>query len=382
MMKKTLVLTIIILFASALTFAQDASVYDDFKVSTYDYRTLYLRGNNLLDYYSHNDTDSHFNFGFGGDYNMVNQTPEFMWEVHNYLDYDNTADDGLNGGDAFNEINENLGGAVYKWFMGYTGPFAFGEGMFHYYKHSEADDPDQYLQLNLGAGYGRFTAAKPVAQAVAIASELGGGSSNASVLKIADIIDSYSMYTAKYKDDAYIMYINDIAKAAGKPEMAMKVSQIMGSGVYKMSNRYVGWWGKVSYKNRFMISPEPAEDPKGMLTIRADYGKPMDLDKQLWAWFEYDMSLEEDADPNMLIGARATLDHNYLWASYAQFEFNTWGTDPGNMYMDDTEMALTIGTERVVYNKYTSNAEFSYEKWDSDDDAMMRFMLNFGYWIW
>ncbi len=384
-MKRALIAVLCILFTTTLIFAQDASIYDDFRIPTYDYRTLQVRGNNLLDWYSHNDTDSHFNFGLGGDYYMMNQSPEFTWAVYDNLYFQNTSADNLNNGDAFTEIDEVLGGSVEKYFMGYFGPHAFADGVFDYYSHSEADDPVHDLTLNLGAGYGRITYAKPVAQAVAIAEELGGGLSNDKILKIADIIDSYSLYLARDKDDAYINYINDIAKVAGKPEGAMKIQQILSSAVYKMANRYVGWRARVSYMNRFMISPDlPAgvDDPKGMLVIRADYAKPMGLDRQLWAWFEYDNSLETDADPNMLIGFRATRDHNYLWSSYAQFEFNTWGTDPGNTYMDDTEMALSIGTTRVLYNRYTANAEFSYEKWDLDDDAEMRFMLNFGYWIW
>jgi hypothetical protein len=244
-------------------------------------------------------------------------------------------------------------------------------------------DAAYHLELKLGGGYGRVTNAYPVAVAIAIAKELGGGVSNADVLKTADIIGKYSEYANKYKDDVSIKFYGDLAASIGKPDQTMKVMQIYNSPVYHISQRWWGWQARAFFKNQFMIKPEPAENPKGMLAIYGAYAKPMGLDKQLYAWAEYDMSLESGVDPDMEFGIKATKDHTFQWASYAQFLYHIYGTDPINVapYADDTYMELSVGTVKSITSKLYGGVDFEYSKLGEDDDAAMGFDINFYYWI-
>jgi hypothetical protein len=376
-MKRTLFTAfIILLFTASLVLAQDASVYNTYKISTFKYQTLKVMGNNLLDWYTFGDT-KHMYMDPAGEYRIYNQTPEFTWYSTDNLHFNYSK---INDLDATNTLDLDLYGGVEKYFMGYTGPHAFGTAEFYYSKYSEDDDPNQHLELNLGAGYGRVTNATPVAFAVAIAKDVGGGASNEKVLKIAEIIDQWPQYQYKYKDDAEIMFYNDLAKAAGKPEAAMKVRQIYTASYYHISTRSVGWHVRGSYNNQFMISPEPAENPKGSFLLRGDYAKPLDLDKQVLAWAEYAMSFEEDTDPDMEFGARGTMDHTFNWASYAQFLYHSYGATPA---LDShSYMELTAGTNKAILNKLTAGAAFSYGKDSEIDDAVMSFLINFTYWIW
>jgi hypothetical protein len=299
--------------------------------------------------------------------------------VHEMLTYNYSK---VNDLDAVTTIDNDLTIYGEKYFGGYTGLHGFGQFDFPYSKVTDVDAA-YHLELQIGGGYGRVTNAYPAALAIAMAKELGGGLSNADILKTTDIIAKYPEYYNKYKDDVAIKFYGDIASALGKPDQTMKIMQIYNSPVYHISSRWWGWNVRGFFKNQFMIKPEPAENPKGMLAFSGAYAKPMGLDKQLYAWAEYDMSLESGVDPDMEFGIKATKDHTFQWASYAQFLYHIYGTDPTNVapYADDNYMELSAGTVKSITSKLYGGAEFEYSKLGEDDDAAMGFNINFYYWI-
>ena len=395
-MKKVTVLTftvVLSLFFVNSLFAVDPSIYNEYQIGTFKYHTLGIYGQDFLNWYKMGD-DKHTYINIGAMYDYYNQSPDMTLYAYEGLSFDSRKD---GEADAVSyTMNMTMVGAE-KYFGGYNGGHVFGDLLFDYYNYSEADDPMHDLWLRIGAGYGRITNAMPLAQAIAIAQEMCGSADRDVVLKIADIIERWPEYATIYVDDAEIMFYNDIAAACGKPEGAMKARQVYRSPVYNISPRYVGWYLRAFYKNRFMISPELDEDPKGMFAVRGEYAKPIGLQGQVIAWAEYDHSLEEDADADMEFGFRGTYDHDYTWASWASFVYHMygemninpalytqiWDWNPALMYgySDGSLMMFEVGTSKNIINKLTSQAIFRYSKFSEADDAAMEFLIRFFYTV-
>lgn len=384
-MKKLIVLAVILsLTMLSATFAQDHSVYFEYKIPTFKYNYLRVEGNDLLNWYNHGDANKHTNMNLSGDYTIKFQSPEFSWYASEMPSFTYSK---VNDLDAVSIFNNHLMGGVEKYFGAYAGPHAFGELHSYFNGITDAAD-DQYVQLYIGGGYGRVTDAYPVARAIAVASELGGGLGNGDVLKLADIIARAGEYYPMFKDDELVKYYEDLGNAVGKPNQQFKIHQVLSSPIYPISPRYVGWFVRGYYTNKYFIRPELAESPKGNIGVRGEWAKPLDLQKQVRAWVDFQKPLDDDAagdaaTADMEFGGRFTMDHTYNWASFAYLTYHSYGTGLLNMapYYDDSMIALGFGTTKAIINKLYGTASFDYSKLGEEDDAAMGFKITFGYWV-
>lgn len=373
-----------VLFGSSKLVAQDAAVFTQFKIPTYEYKQLYVEGQDFLNYKSQGDV-SNLNMNLGGHFDWRNQSPMMTYWMSNHLSYmSNSSDNGTVKNDSSTIANTLTFGAR-KWLMDDArGVFAFGEGTLNYSKKNDVDAVKS-LPLTLGAGYGRVTEERAVAQAVVVLKELGADVSNENILKLAEILrkNSDGYYSKTFKDDANIEYYKDIATVTGKPEDAIKVGRILGGGIYQTSTRWNGWWGMASFSNEFMTDKDPA--PKGSVIIGGEYAMPMDLDKQFKAWAWYNNSLEDAPLNELKLGALFSLDHNYLWASTAAFDFTQKMPDVGDAYSD---WSLSVESNYYVLNQMSAYGRLAFSTLNSavdshkDADMKTEFKVGARYYIW
>ena len=371
-----------VLFGSSKLVAQDASVFTQFKIPTFEYKQLYVEGQDFLNYMSQGDV-SDFNMNLDGYFNYRNQSPMMTYWVGDNLSYvSNSHDNGTVKTDV--SVMENyLNFGARKWLMDDAkGVFAFGNGTLNYSKTTDVDAVKS-LPLTLGAGYGRVTEEYAVAQAIVVLKELGADVSNENILKLADIIakSNSGYYSVQFKDDANIEYYKDIASVTGKADDAIKVQRILGGGIYQTTNRANGWWGMVSFSNTFMTDLDPA--PKGSVILGGEYAMPMDLDKQFRAWAWYNNSLEDAPKVNTFtLCALFSIDHNYLWASKAEFNYTQYMPDPGDGKSDWT---LGVESNYYVLNQMSAYGRLAFSNLEGstgNKDMKTEFKVGARYYIW
>jgi len=363
-------------------FAQDVSVYDNYKIPTFESKTLYVQGQDFLNYKSQG-SNNRMLMNLGGNLDWRNQSPMMTYYVKDNLSY--TSDSkGSPSGDATSTMANHLWFGGKKWMMDDAkGVFAFVDGDLQYSKTTDFD-ATKSLPLTLGAGYGRVTEAKPVAQAIVILKELGADASNDNVLKLADVIAKWNAgyYIAMYKDDAAIEYYKAIAGVTGKGEDAIKVGRILVGAPYQIADRWVGWWGQIGYSNDVMADPSTS----GNIKLGGQYAMPMDLDKQFYAWAWYNMDLNDNPINNFNLGASYSIDHSYLWSSIAKFDFTSYMPDKGDGVSD---WSLSIESDYWVINQLSAYGKLSMMKDEfhhigaaNAKDATTEFKLGARYYIW
>lgn len=370
---KYLKITGVILFVVNMAFPQ---LYDGFDIPTFEYRTFNVSGQDLLDWSKTGD-DSNTNINLGGDYDFNSQSPEFTYGYGSSFSYDShTIGDtdptgGWNLGVPFN---------ANKYFGDSHGVFGFADGtlsMFGGPDYEGVDDTGD-LNLTIGAGYGRIISAKPVAQAVAIAGELGGGISNDAILAMAGIISKWNSgwYHNEYKDNAQVQYYNDLANAAGNPGASMKIQQIATSPVYNISDRSTGWFVRAGLWNNYMRAE--GDEDKGDMKVEAGYAMPMDMDKQVTTSFVYDKGMSEGDGNTMTLGIDFSMDHTYTWATTAGFDYISAKANENADAINT--MSLNVSTTKAIINKWTATAAFSYDK-VGEADPSMGLNVRFSYWV-
>ncbi|MBM4167320.1 MAG: hypothetical protein FJ218_10445 [Ignavibacteria bacterium] len=303
------------------------------------------------------------------------------------------------------------------------GVFAFGNDTLKYSKTTDSAAVKS-LQFTLGAGYGRVTEERAVAQAIVVLKELGADASNENILKLAEIIrkNSDGYYLKTFKDDASIEYYKDIAAITGKAEDAIKVGRILGGGIYQTSTRWNGWWVMASFSDTILTTSSFSKiiktshdttwidhkwKPKGSIGFGGEYAMPMDLDKQFKINASYNMDLNKKdtivttskdtagissndtikvfPTNSIKFGALFTIDHNYLWTSKVQFDFTNFMPAEGDGWSDwslSAESNYFVLNQMSVYGlvKFSSNNS----ELESHKDAKMRtdFKVGARYYIW
>jgi len=377
---KKILLVVIILAMSYFLLAQNPSVYNLKTVPEYKFRTLYIQGDNLLDWYKFGDA-GHMNINFGGVFGAYCQRTDMTMYYGDILGFSMLQDEGDNNGDSWTVMDNNLYVGAAKYF---GLPQVYGDMNF-YFDSDNYGDPDKTsgmaIELNIGAGVGRVFSATRVAQATAILDVLGGDLSNEKILELADIIGKRDYYVAVYKDCWAGKYYEAIANAAGFPNKGLSVLKILTNPIYTISTRQVGWQVLAGYHNWFLAAEDDPfysmyYEAKGDIVVHGDFAKPIGLDKQFTAYVEYAKSLEEDAGADLNAGFDFTIDHEYTWSSFFGFDYESYLPEEGD---GDNTMYLELGTRKNIMDKLTATASFMYEKYSEDDDAELWFNIFFKY---
>jgi hypothetical protein len=409
---KSLIKISAMLLIMGVIFADGA--YDLYDIPEFEYQTLQINGNDLLNFESQGD-NSTMNVDVGAAYNFNSQSAGFNLSYGGAFDFnmDDPGDCGCGsdcgcGGDAATcsaagcgcgcvdggvcacsgdgTSNWDIGGgaAIEKYLVGGNkGMFAYGDADFSMDGGDQAEgvDDNMDLWLDIGVGYGRVVNARPVAQAYAIADALGGDTSDETVMAIAAIIGAQGSYASMYKDDADEMYYNDLAAAAGDAGAAMKIQKVLNSPAYNITDRSTGYSVRAGLYNNYMRADD--DDDSGDFNLSAEYAMPIDMDKQLTASFDYGMGLNEYDTTTMDLGVGFSMAHSYNWATTAGFEYSNSTTTTGADDVTSSSMTLSLGTTKAVLNQCSVTGGFGYVMDLEDDgaDPIMNLDVTFTYWV-
>ena len=375
-MKRMLI--IISILAMNIAYSQ---LYDSFDIPTYTYRTAQLNGDPMIKIESVAG-ESTTDMSFGGKYDFESQSPAMSYSYGATLDYESDGD-GAGPGEGTSDWDISVPFSVNKYFADSRGVFGFASGtllMRGGDQVPDGSDDTGDLNMTIGAGYGRVISARPVAQAAAIAGELGGAS-NAAILEMASIISkgNSGWYTNEHKDNAMVEYYNDLAAASGNSSAAMKIIQITTNPIYQISNRWTGWEVKAGLTNNYM---QEDGDDSGDLSLLGRYAMVMGDDAQVMASFGYDKDMNDGGGNSMSLGCTYTIDHNYNWATSAAFSYvNNTGAEVGGVTPDAVAtMGLSVNTSKSIINQLTGTAGFSYGK-VGDNDASTTIEARLTYYL-
>ena len=372
-----------------------SQLYEGFDIPTFQFKNANVSGSPLFSSISSGEGSSTI-INAGGRYTFSSQSPEFTYSYGGELAYGSQTITVLGNEESFEDETTKSGEyalnapfSVNKYFGDSKGAYAFADGNLDYHGGKDWENIDDTGDLNLtvGGGYGRIISAKPVAQAAAIASELGGGISDEGILEMAAIISKASSgyYINLYKDDAQIEYYNALEVASGKTGVTMKIMQIMTSPVFNISDRHVGWFARAGLTDNYMKAE--GDETKSSLSLEAGYAKPMGMDKQLTASFEYDKNMAEFGGSEMLLGATGTMDHSYTWVSGASINLGSLSVKHPEFYLNEKQemisesiFALNIYSTRAIVNKLVATASLDFMK-TGEADPVSELKLEFTYFI-
>ncbi len=379
-MMKSLLKISTMLLISGFIFADGA--YDSYDIPSFEYKTLQINGNDLLDFHSQGDVTS-MSVDVGAAYNFMSQSAGANCSYGGSFDFD-MDDTGVEGEDATSNFDIGLNGSMEKYLVGGNkGLFAYGDADFSMMGGTQAEDVDDTMDLwlDIGAGYGRVVNARPVAQAYAIADALGD-TSDETVMAIAAVIGAAGSYSSIHKDDAMEAYYNDIAAAAGDPTAAMKVMKIMTSPAYNITDRATGYSVSAGLVNNYMQC-EDCED-SGDLNIGAEYAMPIGMDMQLMTSFDYGMGMNEFDTATMELAAGFSMAHSYNWATTASFTYaNSTTTGDGIDDVTTSGVVLGVSSTKAILNTCSVTGGFGYVMDLEDDgaDPIMDLDVTFTYWV-
>ena len=191
-----------------------------------------------------------------------------------------------------------------------------------------------------------------------------------------DFIGKISMYKTNYRNTWEEIFYQEIAYMIGMPEQGLEVRRILTSGIYVTFSRSRGWEVKIGYKNSFF---RREEQPKGYITMLAEYVLPWGLNKQINLRSRCDRNLDDDSY-SIDVDASFVIEHNYTWASYISlFADKTFYTPTGN---ENAYYGVRIGTEKNIFDKLVSSLGINFYKSGYSSDPYFDMCLKLTYYLW
>ncbi len=251
----------------------------------------------------------------------------------------------------------------------------WGNGRFDIIAQSECECKNN-LKLEFGAGLGRIVQCTSVNQAIRLLKECDVKLDENLILRAADLIDKISVYKTQYRHTWQEVFYQEIADMIGKSDQGLKVRRVLTSNIYSSYYRSRGWEVKIGYMNSFFYLKD---QPKGYITLLAEYVLPWGLNKQINLRTRCNRKLDDESY-SIDVDANFVLEHNYTWASYislfADKEFNT--TD-GN---ENAYYGIKIGTEKNIFDKLVSSLGINFYKSRKSSDPYFDMLLELKYYIW
>ena len=339
----------------------EKDIYSNQKNPEFSTQELFVKGSDFLNWYKQGD-ESHLNLNLEGNYTYFSQKTERNLSINenislSYVDSTETSN-----------VN-NVAVLGYERYFNKFQVFTNDILQINYNNQTSSDS----LYIQVGGGYGRIIDVTYTSKAYTLIKELEIEYSEDILLKISEIIGKREEYKQKYKDEADEKYFHDIAQVIGKPDAALSLQRILTNSIYQFNRKKIGWQVVTYYSNSFLTD----EEYNGNLHLRGEYSKPLGLDKQFNAFAEYRTSLDEEAIPEILLGADFTLDHLATWSSFAGLNYNRSLPSSG----DATSLfLLEAGTRKNILNKLVSEVSANISQ-ESGDDARVEFKVNFIYYI-
>ncbi|MCD6328857.1 MAG: hypothetical protein J7M10_00635 [Candidatus Cloacimonetes bacterium] len=376
-MKKTIpLLFIILLFIfSSFCFALNSSIWYKFPIPEYSYSHAYLSSGRILDWVLHGK-NSELNVGGAVVYDLFCQKEKSTV-------YYNGVISGV-----WNRVEREHNNETYKTDrkslknsnrFGATRYFdlinVWGNGKFDIIAQNEGECSNE-LQLEVGAGLGRIIRCTSVNKAIQLLQEFDIRLDEKLILGVADLIDKISVYKKQYRDTWQEVFYQEIAEMIEKPEQGLKVRRILTSIIYVTFSRSRGWEVKIGYMNSFFYL---ADQPRGYVTIQAEYVLPWGLNKQINLGTRCNRKLDDESY-SIYINAEFDIEHKYTWGSYirlfASKEFNTNG-ERGN-----ADYGVRIGSKKNIFDKLVSSLILDIYKSSYSSDPYFNLSLVLKYYLW
>ena len=359
MKKKFLSLTLCLI--SMMLFAQTEKIYTNQTIPEFSTQELYVKGSDFLNWYKEGE-ESHLNLNLEGNYNYFSQKKDRNMMLNGnvlfaYVDSTETSN--------FN----NLVGFGYERYFDKYQVFTDDILQVNFIGETVSDS----LHIKLGGGYGRIIDVTHTSKAYRLIEELDLAYSEDILLKVSEIIGKREEYKQQYKDEADEKYFHDLAQVLGKAEAVLSIQRILTNSIYLFNSKKIGWQVIAYYSNSFLTDNEY----NGNLHLRGEYSKPIGLDKQFNAFGEYRTSLDEEAIPEILLGADFTLDHLATWSSFAGFNYDRSLPSSGDAI---SSLLLKAGTRKNILNKLVSEVSANISQ-ESGNDSRIEFKINFIYYV-
>lgn len=334
----------------------------NFEIPSFETKYLDVHGQDL---FSLNDAGA-MNINLGSNFWMASQTPEQTWNVSNGLEINmSKADSDADMG----KVIGNVLRADYQKFFGGSRGLSVITGLDLTFGMID-DAKALNAGLVVGVGYGRKFNARTVAQAAAMCAASGKTCTAADLNKIADIIgkNSAGYYAAQFKADGPVEFNKELSAATGGE--AAKNAQVLGSNIYNIGNRHVGWEANATLNIASGDHLAEGDDASGMsmhIAATGGYGMLLDDNSGINAGVSFLMGMGQEyaggtaladahpGDGNMAVALDLgyNLDHSSSWNTTADFNFNmnlpkegdatnSWGLDIASNYALTTEALAGI----------------------------------------
>jgi len=375
---------VFILMTTCLSFGQNSSLFNSYKVPKISINTLELEGNNLLNFlsntYNHGNTNHdelRVNLNLLHTFLFQSTMSENFIYTNGWFNYSKTT---LSQESAPNSINERINASITvnssnSWYLNnekgmflFLNPFLYINDNRNTYTKDE--DKQHTYSGTFGLGMGRIVNVRSVAQAYIISDELKCNLSDEKLIRLAEIIEKADNleYYYNFKENAEIEMFKEIDALTGKPESESKIRQIFNSAIYQTSIRRIGWRTKLgsrfTYSEQYFyyanINPGYNQIVRGTdLFASADYALPIGFDKQVMASAEYSINLNDGFErmPQLKLMAEFMIDHSYLWASQLDISYNLAFAKQQD---DSRNLWISLRTNLVLINKLTASARVEY----------------------
>jgi opacity protein-like surface antigen len=338
-MRRTALITAIAATFAAAPIASQAIQLTDYSFPDSEWEEAYVEARGSIQ--SGNQDQTSYDLYLNGDYeyNFTSLPRNMRFYVDGLFDYRRGSND---NDDTEKYYEANATGTVDTYFNENDKLFWYGAGDLGY----REDADDMYIQVGAGLGYGRVINATPLAYALRVVEELrqhgvvSANVSDATLLKMAQVIDRENEFKSKYGLDEYEPYwykeIEAVLNAAG----ALTNKALGAEGVLHMqrvledepiTTRKHGWLvrGGVGY----VLQNYNGEDSDPAINAQAEYALPIGLQSQFINLFTYSTIFADDTDQNIM----NRMSYTYEFSDEIDWE-NTWNLTylvPGDSDMDN-----------------------------------------------
>jgi hypothetical protein len=339
-LKRTPLILLATLAISSTAYGQVQDAANNFKVPTFETKSLDVSGQNLF----YIDDAENLDVNLGSAFEMSSQSPEKSWSVTNGLSIDLHKEKDLDG--MAQNIGNTLAGSYSQYFMGDRGvgvnvSVAVDLGMVNSGEKDAETKTDLNIWASVGASYGRRFDARVIAQAAAICSVAKKDCSADDLAKIGDAIgkNSTGAYLAEHKDAgaAATAFFADVTAVSGGDAFA--AASVLSSPIYNVGSREVGYTAGADLRissGDHMFDEKTDTGPDGKQSmyahIGAGYAMLLDDNSGISADLGVDYGLKQEGpsldghpgDGNISIDFTLgyNLDHNISWNTNAQVVVN------------------------------------------------------------
>jgi len=321
-------------------------------------------------------------------YDMEYSTLPLKWDV-----YLNGTTDFSRGSDEGESSTKNIiidGDTTVKKYLGdYTGTFVYGGLVLGVRDLEGSEDNDPYAKVSAGLGYGRITNATPLMEAIRCIEDMtkygliSGVVTDATYLKLADVIAKESEYKSRYSNREYEKYWYESMEVVFQEAGILRNESLGALGIIRIQDiltdeqvlqRKHGW--ETGVQIDYLISDYSGEDDDPGMGVYYEYAKPYGLKWQLIDRVEYSTILVDGDFGDSAQKISNALELTYEISDKIDWE-NSWNldiiweadSDTDDTYLNKVDTALRFYLSNTIDAR--AGLEFNHkDQGDNSDDKI------------